>query len=353
MFSYVDTESRIPKGHPIRKVKAVVDEAMGRMNNVFEVMYADAGRPSKPPEHLLKALVLQMLYGIRSERQLMERVNFDLLFRWFIGLAPDDEPWHPTTFTHNRDRLLAHDIDARFLSEVTKQAAARKLLSKDHFSLDGTLLEACASIKSFKPKDAPKPPDGGDAGGAGNEMRDFRGEKFSNKTHESTTDPDARLYRKGDGQPAKLCHMGHALIENRNGMVVAAAVSEANGTAERETGLRLLRSLPKRGRRRTVGCDRNYDERKFVKGSREMRITPHAAAKRKGGAVDGRTTRHEGYGVSMKRRKRVEEPFGWMKTAGAMRKQRHRGRPKVQWQFRFAAAVYNITLMIGLAGAAL
>lgn len=348
-FSYVDTESMIPDGDPIRKVKAVVDEALSGMEDVFKAMYAESGRPSIPPEQLIRALVVQIVHTIRSERQLMKRIKFDLMFRWFVGLSMDDPVWHHSTFTKNRDRLLAHGIDEAFLAEVNKQAAARKLLSKDHFSLDGTLLEACASIKSFKPKDAAGDASGGDGEGGGGE-RDFRGEKFSNKTHRSTTDPDARLCRKGDGQAARLCHMGHALIENRSGLVVAASVSEANGTAEGAEGLKLLDSLPRRGRRRTVGCDKGYDGKAFVKGCRERRFTPHAAARKSGGAVDGRTTRHGGYRASMVKRKRVEEPFGWAKTTGLLRKLRHRGRPKAQWQFRFTAAVYNVTLMIGLAG---
>ena len=352
MFSYVDVESRIPAGHPIRKIRKVVDQALAGMDDVFDAMHAETGRPSIPPEQLLRALVAQMIHTIRSERQLMERINYDLLFRWFVGLSLDDPAWHPTTFTKNRDRLLAHGVDDRFLAEVNGQAHSRKLLSRDHFSLDGTLLEACASIKSFRPKGrAASPPE--DDEGAGGGDGDFRGRRLSNATHQSTTDPDARLYRKGKGQSARLCHMGHALIENRSGLVVGASVTEASGTAEREAGLELLRELPGRARRRTVGCDKGFDEKSFVRGCRNLNITPHAAAKRSGGAVDGRTTRHAGYRASMIKRKRVEEPFGWAKTTGLMRKQRHRGRPKVQWQFRLAAAVYNVTLMVGMAGVAL
>ena len=352
MFSYVDVERRIPAGHPIRRIRKVVDRALAGMDDVFDAMYAETGRPSIPPEQLLRALVVQMIHTVRSERQLMERINYDMLFRWFVGLSLDDPAWHPTTFTKNRDRLLAHGVDERFLSEVNKQAHSRRLLSRDHFSLDGTLLEACASIKSFRPREpAASPPedDEGTGGGGG----DFRGARLANATHRSTTDPDARLCRKGQGQSAKLCHMGHALIENRSGMVVGASVTEASGTAEREAGLKLLGKLPKRARRRTVGCDKGYDEKAFVEGCRDLNVTPHAAAKRSGGAVDGRTTRHEGYSESMVRRKRVEEPFGWAKATGLMRRQRHRGRPKVQWQFRLAASVYNVTLMVGMAGAAL
>ena len=352
MFSYVDVESRMPAGHPIRKIRKVVDRALAGMDDVFDAMYAETGRPSIPPEQLLRALVVRMIHTIRSERQLMERINYDMLFRWFVGLSLDDPAWHPTTFTKNRDRLLAHGVDGRFLAEVNKQAHSRRLLSRDHFSLDGTLLEACASIKSFRPKEpAAGPPDEGE--GTGGDGGDFRGACLSNATHQSTTDPDARLCRKGRGRSARLCHMGHALVENRSGMVVGASVTEATGTAEREAGLELLGELPRRSRRRTVGCDKGFDEKAFVEGCRDLNVTPHAAAKRSGGAVDGRTTRHGGYGESMVRRKRVEEPFGWAKATGLMRRQRHRGRPKVQWQFRLAAAVYNVTLMIGMAGAAL
>ena len=294
MFSYVDIEGLIPDGDPIRKVRKVVDEALLGMGDVFEAMYAETGRPSIPPEQLLRALVVQIIHTVRSERQLMKRIKFDLLFRWFVGLSMDGPVWHHSTFAKNRDRLLAHGIDERFLAKVNEQAESRKLLSKDHFSLDGTLLEACASIKSFRPRNRPEGPSGDGGGGSGKE-RDFHGEKLGNKTHRSTTDPDARLFRKGSGQPARLCHMGHALIESRSGLVVAASVSEASGTAEREEGLKLLQGLPRRGRRRTVGCDKGYDGKEFVRGCREMRITPHAAAKRSGGAVDGRTTRSAGY----------------------------------------------------------
>lgn len=351
-FVYAPLESFVPRGHPIRKIKKLVDAALASMDSVFEAMYAASGRPSIPPEQLLRALILQMIYSVRSERLLMEELGYNMLFRWFVGLAMGDSAWHPTTFTHNRDRLLAHDVDERFLAAVNAQAQAKRLLSKEHFSLDGTLLEACASIKSFRPKDAPKPPDGGDdgggEGGGRRAERDFHGEKWSNATHGSTTDPDARLCRKSNGEGAKLSHMGHVLVENRNGLVVGAAVTEANGMAEREAGLALLDGLPQRKRRRTVGADRGYNVKSFVKGCRERRFTPQVALKQSGNAIDGRTTRHGGYKAGMTRRKRVEEPFGWGKAFGLLRKLRHRGQAKVQWQFRLTMAAYNVVALVGL-----
>ena len=341
----VELSKWVEDNHPLRRVKAVVDRALEAMDDELESMYDALGRPSVPPECLLRAMVLQVLHGIRSERQLAQMIHDSLSFRWFVGIGLKDRMWDHSTFSRNRERLVSKGIAGKFLKAVTAQAAAKHLLSKDHFSVDGTLLEACASIKSFKPKDTP-PEDGGGASGGG--MRDFRGERLSNTTHQSTTDKEARLYRKGEGQSAKMSYMGHVATENRSGFVVAAYASTANGTAERNAALAMLDSLPPRGRRRTVWCDKGYDERRFVQGCRERRFTPHAAAKRSGGAVDGRTTRHATYAKSQRRRKKVEEPFGWMKQWGLMRKLRHVGLALVDWQFQWAAATYNVVLLLGM-----
>ncbi len=338
LFSYVDLESRIPQSHPIRKIRRIVDEALAELEPAFESMYSTRGRPSIPPEQLLRALLLQILFTVRSERQLMERIDHDLLFRWFVGLGMDGKVWDHSVSGKNRDRLLGHRIDEKLFDAVRERGHAEHLLSRDHFSVDGTLLEACASMKSYRPKDG-----GGDGDG-----EDFRGRSRGNATHRSTTDPDSRLFRKGSGKEARLVHMGHILTENRNGPVVETAVTEAGTSREWEAGLEMLGRGPRR-RGRTVGADRGYDVGRFVDGRRALGVTPHVAARARHSRLDGRTTRHAGYAVSQRRRKRVEEPFGWMRTYGLLGKLRHRGRERVDWLFRFTAAAYNITRLRALA----
>lgn len=338
MFSYVDLESRIPKHHPIREIRRIVDQTLPLLEPAFERMYSDRGRPSIPPEQLIRALLLQIFYTIRSERQLMERIDYDLLFRWFVGLSLDAPVWNHSVFSKNRDRLMSYNVDELLFEAIKQQASAQKLMSQDHFSVDGTLLEACASLKSFKPK---APDDESDDG------ENFHGQKRSNATHESTTDPDSRLYRKGAGKEAKLNYMGHIVTENRNGFVVGATVTEAGGRAEWTAGIGLLATLPSRPGR-TVGGDKGYDMSSFVDPCRALGITPHVAKKASQGRIDGRTTRHRGYETSQRKRKRVEEPFGWMKTYGLLGKLRHRGRDNVRWLFRFTATAYNITRLRGL-----
>jgi transposase len=345
LFSYVSLESRVPRNHPLRKMREMFDEALEGMASDFDEMYSRMGRPSIPPERLLRALLLQVLYSVRSERMLMEQLDYNLLFRWFVGLGVDDEVWHPTTFTQNRERLLEQDISRKLFEQVLKQAKKKQLLSSEHFTVDGTFIEAWASQKSFKRKDDQDPPPPG-AGGK-NGKADFRGEKRSNDTHASTTDPDARLARKG-GDGAKLVHHGHVLTENRNGLVVAAEVTVATGKSEVEITPKLF---GRRGNQNpgTVGADKGYDQRPFVERAREAGLTPHVAQKiETRTAIDGRTTRHKGYAVSQRRRKRVEEVFGWMKTVGVMRKARHRGTRLVGWMFEFAAAAYNLVRMRNL-----
>jgi transposase len=345
-FSYVRLEERVPTGHPLRAIRALVDAALTKLSPSFDTLYARDGRPSIPPERLLRALLLQAFYTVRSERQLMEQLDFNLLFRWFVGLSIDDPVWDATVFCKNRDRLLDGDIARQFLAAILNHPQVRSLLSTEHFSVDGTLIEAWASLKSFVPKDnGDKQPPSGDGPGGGegrNRERDFHGEKRRNDTHASTTDPDARLFRKGKGKEAKLCHMGHILIENRNGLIVDARLTEANGTAERTAALEMIEANAGTGG--TVGADKNYDTADFVAGCRERGCTPHVAqnnANRRS-AIDGRTTRHPGYAVSQIKRKRVEEPFGWMKTVAPMRKTRHCGRRLVEWFFVFTAAAYNL-----------
>jgi transposase len=345
LFSYVSLESRVPRNHPLRKMREMFDEALEGMAPDFDEMYSRMGRPSIPPERLLRALLLQVLYSVRSERMLMEQLDYNLLFRWFVGLGVDDEVWHPTTFTQNRERLLEQEISRKLFEQVLKQAKKKQLLSSEHFTVDGTFIEAWASQKSFKRKDDQDPPAPG-AGGK-NEKADFQGEKRSNDTHASTTDPDARLARKG-GDGAKLVHHGHVLTENRNGLVVAAEVTVATGKSEVEITPKLF---GRRGNKNpgTVGADKGYDQRPFVERAREAGLTPHVAQKiETRTAIDGRTTRHRGYAVSQRRRKRVEEVFGWMKTVGVMRKTRHRGTRLVGWMFEFAAAAYNLVRMRNL-----
>jgi transposase len=346
LFSYVSIETRIPPDHPLRLMRAMVDEVLKELDQDFEGMYSRVGRPSIAPEKLLRALVIQVLYSVRSERLLMEQLNYNLLFRWFVGLGMDDGVWDASTFSKNRDRLLEQEISKRFLEEVVGKARKASLLSDEHFTVDGTFIEAWASQKSFRRKDDDDPPEGGGR----NAKVDFKGEKRVNETHESKTDPDARLRRKG-GDGAKLVHHGHVLTENRHGLVVATEVTVADGRAEIEAAPRLLAD---RGTQRpgTVGADKAYDVAEFVKKAREKGMTPHIAqniTKIRGSAIDGRTTRHEGYEVSQRRRKMVEEVFGWMKTVGNLRKTRHRGRKLVDWIFEFTAAIYNLVRMRNLA----
>lgn len=332
LFSYVDLESRIPQQHPIRKVRQIVDKALRKLEPAFADMYSAVGRPSIPPEQLIRALLLQIFFTIRSERQLMERLDYDLMFRWFVGLGIDGAVWNHSVFSKNRDRLMRHDIDELFFEAIKKQAHASDLMSREHFTVDGTLLEACASIKSFKAKD------GSDDENDGN----FHGQKRSNATHESTTDSDSRLFRKGPGKESKLCHMGHLLTENRNGLIVSTEVTVAGTRQEWDAGVEMLMQQSIRSGM-TVGGDKGYDTVDFVYGCRGLSITPHVAAKKSGGVVDGRTTNTVGYQISQVKRKRIEECFGWMKDIGLMRKLRHVGREKVSWIFRFTAAAYNVT----------
>jgi transposase len=350
MFSYLSPETRVPKDHPLRAIRVMVDQVLAKLSRRFDGMYAAVGRPSIPPEKLLRAQLLQMLYTIRSERLLMEEMDYNLLFRWFVGLNADDEVWDATTFTKNRDRLLQADIAKEFLAQVVGQAQAQGLTCDEHFTVDGTLLEAWAGAKSFQAKEekSKTPPDD-----PGNPTVDFHGERRSNETHECKTDPEALLARKGAGRESKLSYSGNLLVENRNGLIVAAEVLQANGTAERDAALLMLEQLA--GTQPvTVGGDKGFDTQGFVAECRNMRVTPHVAQnnKRRGGsAIDGRTTRHPGYAVSQRKRKRIEECFGWLKTIALLRKLRHRGVGKVDWIFTFACAAYNLVRMRNLAAA--
>ncbi|MAS43813.1 MAG: IS5/IS1182 family transposase [Rhodobacteraceae bacterium] len=355
LFSYVDLEARVPAGHPLRAIRSIVNDALAALSSGFDGLYARTGRPSIPPEQLLRALLLQAFYGLRSERQLMERMEFDLLFRWFVGLGVDDAVWDASTFSKNRDRLLAGDAAAGLLSAIVAHPKVRRLTSTEHFSVDGTLVEAWASMKSFKPKapaagagDAPSDGSGGgDApppSGGRNAEVDFRGEKRSNDTHASTTDPDARLFRKSRGAGAVLCFMGHALMENRSGLVVDAELTRATGTAERVAAVAMLEGVARGTGRITVGADKGYDAAEFVMEARELGVTPHVAQNTSGrrSAIDGRTTRHPGYAASQRIRKRIEEVFGWMKAPAGHRKTRFRGLPRVRFAFTLGAAAYNL-----------
>jgi transposase len=343
MFSYISPEQRVPADHPLRPIRHMTDTALRAMSPRFATLYSDIGRPSVPPEKLLRALLLQVLYSIRSERQLMEQLDYNLLFRWFVGFNMDDRVWSATTFSKNRDRLLAGDIAQAFFQQVRAAAEAGGLLSSDHFTVDGTLLEAYASLKSFQPKQGPSNPSDDDPG---NPSIDFRGQRRSNQTHQSTTDPDSRLFRKADGQPSRLAYTGSALMENRHGLVVGTSTLPATGTAEREAALALLTHLPRR--RATIGADKGYNQRAFVEGVRALGLTPHVAEKARYNAIDRRTTHVPGYAVSQRVRKRIEEVFGWMKTVGLLRKLRHRGLARVDWVFTFTAAAYNLVRMRNL-----
>jgi transposase len=348
VFSYISPAARVPKDHPLRAVRAMVDVVLAELSPRFQKLYSHTGRPSIPPERLLRALLLQVLYSIRSERMLMEQLDYNLLFRWFVGLTMDDPVWDATVFTKNRERLLRGDIHQLFFDQVLAQARDRCLLSDEHFTVDGTLVEAWAGQKSFKKKDGSdqEPPDD-----PGNPTVNFHGEKRRNDTHQSTTDPDARLYTKGSGHEAKLCFIGHVVMENRNGLAVGGRVTPATGTAERETALELIEDIPRR-KRITLGGDKGYDTRGLVAGLRKHDATPHIAQKVRFTALDGRTTRHPSYDVSQQKRKRVEEIFGWLKTIGMMRKTRHRGLLRVDWVFTFALAVYNLVRIRNLAAVA-
>jgi transposase len=352
LFSYVDLEQRVRADHPLRAIRLVVSEALDALSSEFAGLYSGMGRPSIPPEMLLRAMLLQAFYSVRSERQMMERLEFDLLFRWFVGLGVDEPVWDHSTFSKNRDRLLDGDVAARFLSAILAQPRVRRLLSSDHFSVDGTLVEAWASMKSFRPKDEPDRPDGGDDGR--NPTVDFRAEKRSNATHASTTDPDAMLYRKGSGMEARLCFIGHGLMENRSGLLVDARLTRVSGHAERLAALEMIEPHADRPHAITLGADRGYDAADFVEELRTLNIRPHVAqnVSRRRSAIDRRTTRHPGYAASLRARKRIEEAFGWIKTVAGLRRTKLRGLHKVDWSFTFAAAAYNLIRLPKLLGPA-
>lgn len=346
LFSYVDLEARVPEGHPLRAIREIVNAALADMDSAFCALYSPFGRASIAPEKLLRALLLQAFYSIRSERQLMERLDFDLLFRWFVGLGIDDEPWDHSTFSKNRDRMLDGDVAVKFLASVLAQPEVKGLLSSDHFSVDGTMVEAWAGMKSFKPKaqkkdgnDETSPPSGGR-----NAEADFKGEKRTNETHASTTDPDARLYRKGSGQEAKLCFLGHALMENRHGLGVDARLTRASGYAETYAAREMIECRADRPSTVTLGADKAYDTADFVEELREINVTPHVAQNnnRRRSAIDARTTRHAGYDVSQRIRKRAEEIFAWVKIIAGLKKPKLRGIDKVGWAFTFALAAFNL-----------
>jgi transposase len=370
LFSYVDLEQRVPAKHPLRKIRQLVNDVLVSLDAEFANLYSAFGRESIPPERLLRALLLQALFTIRSERQLMEQLDYNLMFRWFVGLGIDDPVWVPTVFTKNRDRLLDADVAAKFMEQLLAHKEVRKLLSDEHFSVDGTLIEAWASLKSFQPKPEPAAP--GETGGDPpappappvpettptpptpktksqeqpvtdrNAEVDFHGQKRSNATHASTTDPDARLYRKGRGKEARLCHMGHAMMENRSGLIVETETTLADGHAERRAALAMIHRRCPGERQTTLGADKGYDSADFVADLRAINVTPHVAAKLKGSAVDGRTTRHVGYAVSQRIRKRIEEAFGWGKTVGTAAKTMLRGTARVGFQFTLNMAAYNL-----------
>lgn len=365
LFSYVDLEGRVPSGHPLRVIREIVNEVLISLDHEFSKLYEGTGRQSIAPERLLRASLLQAFYSVRSERQLMEQLNYNLLFRWFVGLGIDDAVWDHSTFSKNRDRLLDADVAAKFLQAVLRHGKVKRFLSDDHFSVDGTLVEAWASMKSFRAKDgSDEPPSAGRNGD-----QDFHGKTRANDTHASTTDPDAKLFKKGAGKEAKLCFMGHALMENRNGLVVQAHLTEASGTAEREAAIVMLdQQSPGRvaqhasgmTRRITLGADKGYDAASFVSDLRQMVVTPHIArhdaptktGKRRTTTINGRTTRHPGYAVSQRIRKRIEEAFGWAKTIAGLAKTKLRGTKRVAFKFTFIMAAYNLIRMPKLLAAA-
>jgi len=371
LFSYVDLEERVSARHPLRLIRRIVNDALAGLDAEFEVLYAKEGRPSIPPERLIRASLLQILFSIRSERLLMEQMDYNLLFRWFVGLGIDDLVWVPTVFTKNRDRLLTTDMSRKVMAAILAHPEVKPLLSDEHFSVDGTLVKAWASMKSFQPKESSAPPDGEDPGSppptdttlttsdqpqatetppmpspsraSRNAEVDFKGEKRSNATHASVTDPDARLYKKSPGAGAVLCFMGHTLMENRNGLIVQADLTRADGHAERKAALDMIdRHSPGSSRRLTLGADKGYDSADFVADLRRMIVTPHIARKARHSAIDGRTTRHAGYALSQRCRKKIEEPFGWAKTVGGMAQTVHRGIERVGAQFTMTMAASNL-----------
>lgn len=374
LFSYVDLEARIPAVHPLRKIRQIVNDALASLDAEFDALYTDFGRPSIAPERLIRASLLQILFSIRSERQLMEQMDYNLLFRWFVGLGIDDPVWVPTVFSKNRDRLLTTDMSRKVMAAILAHPEVRPLLSDEHFSVDGTLVKAWASMKSFQPKEDTAPPQDDDPGGPPPPAHDqpfadtdtprqqtetqpmpntarrtrnaevnFRGEKRSNATHASVTDPDARLYKKAPGAAAMLCFMGHTLMENRNGLVVQADLTHADGHGERKAALEMInRHSPGSTRRLTLGADKGYDSADFVAALRRMVVTPHVAQKIRHSAIDGRTTQHPGYALSQRRRKKIEEPFGWAKTVGGMTQTVHRGLDRVRAQFTMTMAACNL-----------
>jgi transposase len=345
LFSYISPETRVPVRHPLRRIRELVDQALVRLGPQLDALYAAGGRPSIPPEQLLRALLLQVLYTVRSERQLMEQLDYNILFRWFVGLSLDEPIWDVTVFTKNRERLLAGDVAQELFAAVVHEAQRARLLSNEHFTVDGTLVQAWAGQKSFQPRGRRRRVGRDDD--PGNPTVDFRGAPRSNATHASTTDPEAQLAKRGMGHEAKLAFQGHVLMDNRHGLAVAACVTPATGTAERVTAVALVRAVPHRRARITVGADKGYDTADCVAQLRATGATPHVAQHTTGrrSAVDGRTVRHAGYAVSQRVRKRVEEIFGWLKTIGLQRQTRFRGTARVNWMFTFATAVYNLVRM--------
>jgi len=348
LYSYVSPEQRVPSGHPLRAIRQMANIVLARLSAQLDALYSAVGRPSIPPEKLLRALLLQVLYTVRSERLLMEELDYNFLFRWFVGLNMDDPVWDATVYCKNRERLLKGEVAEAFFQEVLKLAGEHDLLSDEHFTVDGTLIEAWASLKSFKKKEAePETPPPEDPG---NPTVDFHGEQRSNETHQSTTDPEARLFRKGPGKEAKLNYMGHVLMENGNGLAVQTELTQATGTAEREAAVAMIATQAPDGGV-TLGGDKNYDTQGCVADLRATGVTPHVAqntTRRGGSALDGRTTRHPGYDLSQRVRKRVEEIFGWLKTVGGLRKTRFRGTARVGWMFTWALAAYNLVRMRNL-----
>ena len=372
LFSYVDLEERVPSQHPLREIRRIVNGALMSLDAEFDRLYSAEGRPSIAPERLLRASLIQILFSVRSERQLMEQMQYNLLFRWFVGLGIDDPVWVPTVFTKNRDRLLTTDMSRKFLAAILAHREVAPLLSDEHFSVDGTLVKAWASMKSFQPKGDSAPPNEDGAPGDPsfdrpdaapdqpqpqpqtapmtrparrdrNAEADFRGEKRSNVTHVSITDPDARLYKKSPGTGAILCFMGHTLMENRSGLIVQADLTQADGHAERRAALDMIhRHSPGSTRRLTLGADKGYDSADFVADLRQACVTPHVAQKARHSAIDGRTTRHEGYALSQKRRKKIEEPFGWAKTVGGMAQTVYRGVERIRARFTLTMAACNL-----------
>lgn len=340
IFYQISLEEKVPQGHPLRTMKALVDRVLEEMDSFFNTLYSDYGAPSIPPEQLLKALLLQILFSIRSERQLVEQISFNLLYQWFLELGPDDQIWNASTFSKNRDRLLEGEVATRFFEEVLAIADEKGLLSEDHFSVDGTLIEAWASMKSVKPKN--DKPDDTNGFTSRNPDVDFKGQKRTNETHQSTTDPEAKLYRKSKGKETKLSFMGHVLMENRFGLAVSASVTEANGTAEREAAFEMVEEVKAPSKRITLGGDKGYDVADDIEKWREKNVTPHFARKETS-RIDERTARHNGYEVSQRKRRRIEEIFGWEKTVGGMRKVRHIGKRLVGWIFTLTTAAYNLT----------